>query len=135
MMTQPDALANPVGQIKVVRGQVQLQRAGQLQPAMVGMPVQGGDIVITGSDGAAGITFIDNSLISTGPGSAFVIDEYQFDPTTHAGKFKATLRRGTLAGVSGKMVKHEPESMRIATPSAIMGVRGTEFAIRVDDNP
>ena len=45
------------------------------------------------------------------------------------------LRQGRLAAVSGKMVKQSPESMKIRTPSAIMGVRGTEFVVQVDEAP
>jgi hypothetical protein len=30
------------------------------------------------------------------------------------------------------MVKQSPDAMRVRTPSAIMGVRGTEFIVRVD---
>jgi hypothetical protein len=31
------------------------------------------------------------------------------------------------------MVKQSPESMKIRTPSAVMGVRGTEFVVQVDE--
>ena len=61
------------------------------------------------------------------------IDRYAFDSTTHDGQFDASLKRGTLAVVSGRMVKRSPEAMRVRTPSAIMGVRGTEFAVKVDE--
>ena len=43
--------------------------------------------------------------------------------------------RVTGVDVSGKMVKQAPESMRIATPASIMGVRGTEFLIKIDERP
>ena len=45
----------------------------------------------------------------------------------HVGKFEGTLKKGTLAAISGKMVTQVPESMRIRTPSSIMGVRGTRY--------
>ena len=63
----------------------------------------------------------------------FAIDQYRFDGTTHEGAFDGALKKGTLAAVSGKMVKQAPESMRIRTPASIMGVRGTEFLVRVDE--
>lgn len=125
------ASASEVGQVKTAKGAVHLERAGQRVAAAPGTAVREGDVVVTGVDGAAGLTFADNSLLSVGPSSTLAIDRYAFDPTTHAGRFDSTLRRGTLAGVSGKMVKQSPESMRVRTPSAIMGVRGTEFAVRV----
>jgi hypothetical protein len=89
-------------------------------------------VIVTGANGSAGVTFSDNSLVSIGPNSIFAIEKYQFDSTTYAGEFEGNLKQGRLAAVSGKMVKQSPESMKIRTPSAIMGVRGTEFLVQVD---
>lgn len=125
------AQASDAGQVKTAKGAVHVERAGQRVAAQPGTAVREGDVIVTGADGAAGLTFADNSLLSVGPSSTLAIDRYAFDPTTHAGRFDSTLRRGTLAGVSGKIVKQSPEAMRVRTPSAIMGVRGTEFAVRV----
>ena len=126
------AAAADAGQIKTTTGKVYLERGGKRLPVSIGMPVQQSDVVITGADGAAGITFTDNSLLSVGPNSVLGIDKYAFDSTTHAGQFDASLKKGTLAVISGKMVKQQPESMRVRTPSSIMGVRGTEFVVKVD---
>src|SRR5204863_9336389 len=103
-------------------------------PVRVGMPVQQADKLVTGADGTVGVTFTDNSLLSVGPNSVLAIDRYVFDSTTHAGKFDSTLSKGTLAVVSGKMVKQSPEAMHVRTPAAIMGVRGTDFVVRVSDH-
>ncbi|MGZ5049180.1 MAG: FecR family protein [Usitatibacter sp.] len=127
------AMAADIGLVKVAKGSVQIQRGAAKMPAMVGTGLQASDVVITGADGSAGITFTDNSLVSVGPNSVFAIDKYQFDTTTHAGEFEGNLKQGRLAAVSGKMVKQSPESMKIRTPSAIMGVRGTEFVVQVDE--
>jgi hypothetical protein len=127
------AWAADIGQIKVASGTVYIQRGGERLPARVGMPVQQSDTVVTGADGSVGISFSDNSLLSTGPDSVLAIERYAFDPTTHAGQFDAGLKKGTLAVVSGKMVKQSPDAMRVHTPSSIMGVRGTEFAVRVSE--
>ena len=127
------AAAQDIGLIKVAKGSVQIQRGTEKMPAKVGSALQKSDIVLTGADSSAGITFTDNSLVSVGPNSVFAIDKYSFDSTTHAGEFEGNLRQGRLAAVSGKMVKQSPESMKIRTPSAIMGVRGTEFVVQVDE--
>ena len=126
------AVAADVGEIKTVSGSAQLERAKQLLPVRAGMPVQQSDKLVTGADGAIGVTFTDNSLLSIGPNSVLAIDRYVFDSTTHAGQFDASLSKGTLAVISGKMVKQSPEAMRVRTPSSIMGVRGTEFVVKVD---
>ena len=127
------AFAADVGLVKVSKGSVQIERNGAKMPAPVGAAVQASDVITTGADGSAGITFTDNSLVSVGPNSVFAIDKYSFDSTTHAGEFEGNLRKGRLAAISGKMVKQSPESMKIRTPSAIMGVRGTEFVVQVDE--
>ena len=125
--------ANDVGEIKNVKGSVHLERDGKRVAAAPGMGVRQSDVVVTGADGSAGITFSDNSLLSTGPNSVLVVDRYDFNSTTHAGRFDASLKKGTLAVVSGKMVKQSPDAMRVRTPAAIMGVRGTEFVVQVDE--
>jgi hypothetical protein len=127
------AWANDIGVIKVSQGQVQVEREGKLVPASIGMAMRASDTLRTGPDGAAGVTFADNSLISVGPNTVFSIDKYRFDSTTHAGEFEGSLKKGKLAAVSGKMVKQTPESMTIRTPSSVMAVRGTEFVVAVDD--
>ncbi|HEY0434233.1 MAG TPA: FecR domain-containing protein [Chitinophagaceae bacterium] len=116
-----------------MKGNVYLERDGAKLPVPVGTVIKTGDTVITQSDGSIGITFFDNSLLSAGPNSVLSIDKFMFDTTTHEGVFESTLKKGTLAAVSGKIVKHTPEAMKIRTPSAIMGVRGTEFVVRVDE--
>jgi hypothetical protein len=125
------AFAADVGQVKVSKGTVQIQRGAERLPATVGAAIQPNDVIVTGADGSAGVTFTDNSLVSVGPNSVFAIDKYSFDTTTHQGEFQGNLRQGRLAAISGKMVKQSPESMKIRTPSAIMGVRGTEFVVEV----
>ena len=127
------AHAADIGLVKVSKGSVQIQRDGARIPAAVGVGLRTADVIVTGADSSAGITFTDNSLVSIGPNSVFAIEKYRFDTTTHAGEFQGNLRQGRLAAASGKMVKQAPESMKIRTPSAIMGVRGTDFVVQVDE--
>ncbi len=127
------ALADDIGQVKTAKGTVHVERDGKRLPASVGMPIQQSDALVTGADGSVGVTFSDNSLFSTGPNSVLVVDRYSFDSTTHAGRFDASLKKGTLAVVSGKMVKQSPDALKVRTPAAIMGVRGTEFVVQVEE--
>ena|SRR5262245_49740679 len=126
------AYAQDVGQIKTAKGAVHVEREGKSIPAAPGMAVRASDKLVTGADGAVGVTFLDNTMISAGPSTVFEIERYRFNSTTHDGEFDASLKKGSLAVVSGKMVKQTPGSMRVRTPSSVMGVRGTEFLVRVD---
>lgn len=124
-----------IGLVKVANGSVRIERDGGSIAATVGSTLQPADVVVTGSDSSAGVTFADNSLVSLGPDSVFRIDRYAFDTTTNVGQFEGSLRKGRLAAVSGKMVRQSPGSMKIHTPSAVMGVRGTEFVVHVGEAP
>jgi hypothetical protein len=127
------AEAQEAGRVKVSKGTVQIERSGQKLPATVGATVQSGDVVTTGADGSVGITFLDNSLLSAGPNSVLAIDRFAFDTTTHQGAFESSLQKGTLAVVSGKLAKASPDAMKVKTPAAVLGVRGTEFLVRTGD--
>jgi hypothetical protein len=129
------AQTSEIGRIKVARGQVTVQRAGQALAATPGAHLQAGDEVRTGADGSVGITMSDNSILSAGPNSTLAIDRYAFDTTTHQGRFDSSLKQGTLAVISGKIAKQSPEAMTVRTPAAILGVRGTEFVVSAGDAP
>jgi hypothetical protein len=122
-----------VGMVKVSKGAATIERAGQRLSAAPGTKVREGDVVVTGADGAIGIAFSDDTLLSLGPDSRLAIDRFAFDQTTHRGAFESSLQRGTLAGVSGKIAKQTPDAMKIRTPAALLGVRGTEFVLRTGE--
>src|SRR3954469_21220553 len=126
------ALADDIAQIKVAKGAVFVERGGKRIPARVGTRVQATDTIITGADGSVGISFVDNSLLSMGPNSELAIDRFAFDSTTHEGAFDTSLRKGTLAVVSGKIAKQSPTAMKVKLPASILGVRGTVFLVRVE---
>ena len=127
------ANAADIGQIKISRGQVSVDREGRSLPAPVGTRLQTSDIVKTGPDGSVGITMDDDTLLSAGPSSVLSLDRYVFDPATRKGRFDASLNKGTLAVISGRIAKQAPDAMTVRTPSAILGVRGTEFAVSVNE--
>ena len=127
------AHADDIGRVKVSKGQVSIERAGTAMPATVGAPLQSADVVTTGSDGAVGITMNDDSLLSAGSNSRLALDRFVHDPATNQGRFNLSLNRGTLTVISGRIAKQSPEAMTVRTPAAILGVRGTEFAVKVDD--
>jgi len=129
------AQSEEIGRIKVVKGAVTVQRAGQALPAAPGTRLMAGDELRTGPDGSVGVTMSDNSILSAGPNSSLAMDRYAFDATTHRGRFDTSLRRGTLAVISGKIAKQSPEAMTVRTPAAILGVRGTEFVVSTGDAP
>jgi hypothetical protein len=127
------AFAAEIGQIKTASGSVVIERGGATVAAKPGTRVEASDVVRTGIDGTVGITMSDNALLSLGPNSVLALDSFAFDTTTYQGKFDATLSKGTLAVVSGKLARQSPDAMKVRTPASVLGVRGTEFVVKVDD--
>lgn len=121
--------AAAIGLIKVASGEVSVQRQEQVLTATVGMPVLQTDVILTGPDSATGVSFRDNTLLSLGPNSRLALDVFRFDTTTHQGAFESTLSRGRMAVVSGKIAKQQLDAMKVRTPTALLGVRGTEFLV------
>lgn len=125
--------AERAGTIKIAKGGAIIEREGKQLPATAGAPVMGSDRIVTAADGSVGITLLDDTLLSVGPKSAIALDKFSFDPATHNGALSASVKRGTLAVISGKLAKKTPGTVQFTTPGAILGVRGTEFVIDVGD--
>jgi hypothetical protein len=128
----PPALAADIGQVKTAAGEVAIERAGATLAAKPGTRLEASDVVRTGANGSVGITMNDNALLSLGPNSVLALDAFAFDATTYQGRMDATLSKGTLAVVSGKLAKQSPDAVKVRTPATVLGVRGTEFVVKVD---
>ena len=132
LLAATPALAAEIGQVKTAAGSVVIERGGATVAVKPGTRVETTDVVRTGPDGSVGITMSDNALLSLGPNSVLALDSFAFDTTTHQGRFDATLSKGSLAVVSGKIAKQSPDAMKVRTPASVLGVRGTEFVVKVD---
>lgn len=80
----------------------------------------------TGEESAAGVRFIDASQLTLGANANAVIDEYVF--AGDASKSVMTLTKGAFRFISGQMPE---KNMRLKTPTATIGIRGTELKIDV----
>jgi hypothetical protein len=120
-----------IGQIKTLHGDVQVVRGNTPRPAGLGDLLEAADTLSTGPDSSVGITFIDNSRFAIGPNSRITLSDFRFNPTTQEGQFLTEVQRGSLAVISGQIAKRSPEAMRVKTPTTILGVRGTTFAVQV----
>jgi hypothetical protein len=121
----------PVGRIKVVSGSAFIVRQGQSIPAEVGQSVFEGDGLRTAADGRIGATLNDETRLSLGPASEIRINQFQYAPAEGRLGFVLGIVRGVVSYVSGRIAKLAPDSIRLETPSAIVGIRGTRMAISV----
>jgi hypothetical protein len=127
-----DELSNTGGRVTRLRGLVTVERNGVSEPGRKGYLLQNGDTVKTGSDGVVQWWMVDDSLFLLPSGSSLHIDEY-VPPANKAGggigKSFFSLFKGAMRSVTGLIAKSDPQSYRVATPVATMGVRGTDFKL------
>ena len=88
-----------------------------------------GDRIVTGPGGGVQIMLLDGTTFTIGPNSSMVIDEFVYNPATGTGKLTASLARGTLRVISGKLSRQTQEAIRIKLPMATVGIRGTMVVI------
>lgn len=121
-----------IGFIKTVSADATVVVDGKSAKALAGMPLHTGFVVKTGAQGFLGMTLRDNTLLSFGPNSEFVVDEYLYVPSRGELKLSAKLVRGSLQFVSGIIAKLKPEAVAIRFPGGVVGVRGAEFLLLVE---
>ena len=90
------------------------------------------DTVKTGN-GKVGIEFIDATRVDVTQHSKLIIDEFVYDPNTKTGKLSLKAKLGTVRYASGQIAKNSATDVKITTPTATIGVRGTDFTMTIDE--
>ncbi len=126
---------NPaIAVVKTAQGEAVLVRGSQTVPAIAGERVLAGDVLRTGPGSTLGLIFKDDTILSLGPSSEVVMDEFIFAPAEKKLSFLARVQRGTAAFITGVIGRLSPQSVRVQTPKAMIGIRGTHFLVKVDDS-
>ena len=122
-----------IGTVQKVNGIATVDRQGQTIFAEIGLEIWENDILRTGPDGSIGVVFSDDTLLSLGPESVLVIDEFVFAPNQEEFSIVLRMLKGTAAYLSGLISKLAPESAHFKTPTASIGIRGTKFVVKVQE--
>lgn len=120
------------GRIRVASGPAFIVRDGGSLPATEGQAVFQSDALQTGPGGRIGVLLNDDTRLSLGPSSEVRLDRFTYAPASDHFAMVLQIVRGVAAYVSGRIAKLAPDSVRLETPAAIVGVRGTSLAIRVE---
>jgi hypothetical protein len=126
-----NASDQPVGNIKTLQGKASIIRNKNALAVKIGSELYANDSLKTGAGGSLSIVFKDDTLISLGPDSELVINEFLFSPAEGKLSIVTRLLKGTSAYVSGIIGKLSPKSVRFETPVANIGIRGTKFAVKL----
>lgn len=126
------AEADHAGIVKSVAGDVVIVRNGTPIRAEVNTKLLRLDTIRTGPDGKVGMILEDDTVISMGSNSRIAIENFMFQPNEHKLSLIARIFQGTASFISGQIAKLAPNQVRVETPSATIGTRGTEFLVKVD---
>lgn len=123
---------SPIGTTKTIKGDVSVIRNGKQTPITIGGRIFQNDTISTGTASSVGIIFEDNTILSLGPDSEILIDKYVFAPEKGIFSMIARMIKGTASYFSGIIGKQSPESVKFQTPDATIGIRGTQFLVKVE---
>jgi hypothetical protein len=137
-----DVPAKPIGKVVAASGSVLIERAGaavvqanvagQADQTKVGDLVYQGDVVKTGADGRIAINFADGSSFNLSSNARMALDEFVYDPNGKSNSTFFNLTNGTATFVAGRVAK--TGDMKIDTPVATMGVRGTTPHVEISND-
>ena len=131
---QTNSQAAEVGKFERVIGRVSVQVSGGVSRTPErGSSVLVGELITTDEDSEATITTRDGARIVLRSKSRLEMADYSFEPTTNEGTFISRLLKGSLRTVTGFIGKAQPRNHRITTPTATVGIRGTDFEVAVFD--
>ncbi|KJU82137.1 secreted protein containing FecR protein domain protein [Candidatus Magnetobacterium bavaricum] len=125
--------AETIGSIKTIGGKASVIRGENVISAIVGTKVFKNDTLETGDDGAVGVILRDDTRLSLGPKSKIVFDDFVFSPNDHKYALVTRMTKGTATCVTGMIGKLSPKSVRFETPLATLGIRGTKFAVQIEE--
>lgn len=124
------AAAAPVGKVLAASGSVQAIAAnGQARSLAREAAVERGDTLVTGADGSLEVRFVDDALLILRPGARMRVDDYHAE----GGTFRSLLNlvSGGLRMLTGQIAKRNREQFKLVTATAVIGVRGTDFELRL----
>ncbi|HLZ07432.1 MAG TPA: FecR family protein, partial [Chloroflexota bacterium] len=120
-----------IGKVEKVVGHVTLIHNGVAGPLHVGDPVYKTDVVETAANSSCGIAFPDGTALDLVNNTRMALNEYNYSPDSASNGAIFSLVEGTFAFVAGQ-VAHTGEGMKINTPVATMGIRGTVGLFRTE---
>lgn len=133
-MVSVSALAEPMyGVLMVVKGSVKVQNASkQTTDAKVGGKVMEGDTIITAADSRAKVVMSDRNVINVNPDTQVQITKYENDAASGKKNVEMNLLQGKVRNNVEQTYDGEKSKFLIKTPTAVAGVRGTQFLTGFD---
>jgi hypothetical protein len=132
LLLNPTISSADIGKITEQTGPTEIKRDTSIIPSSIQSRVEMKDTITT-ANGKAGITFQDDTKVQITEHSRLIIDSFVYDDSKKTGKLGMKMALGTIKYASGQIAKNNPQQVIIETPTATIGVRGTDFSGTVDE--
>lgn len=132
LISSPTTTKADVGKVTEQTGPTEIKRSGGVVLSAVQAAIEMNDTITT-ANGKAGITFRDETKVQITEHSKLVIDNFVYDDSKKTGKLGIKMALGTIKYASGQIAKNDPQQVMVETPTATIGVRGTDFSGTVDE--
>jgi len=122
-----------IGQVIEQKGVTNIERGNDGYESIdKGFGMESMDTVRT-KNGRTAIEFIDDTRVDVTEHSKLIIDSFVYDPNTQTGSLSLKASFGTMRYASGQIAKNSRQNIKIRTPTAVVGVRGTDFSMTIDE--
>lgn len=128
------ALAQVVGTVASLDGEVGIERGGNVIAAEPGIELQQGDIIRTGEQGRVRLLLQDDTVLNLGAGSTLTLDAQELGSATAPPQSVLGLLSGMVRVLVSEYYTQPGAQLEVKTPTAVSGVRGTEFVVAYDTN-
>jgi hypothetical protein len=132
LLTMPSLALASAGAIGEIKGSGVLERDNEVIEGNEGVGVESMDTAVT-ANGRMRIDFVDETRVDLTEHSRLLIDEFVYDPANNVGSLSIKTTLGGVRYASGQIAKRYRQNVKIKTPSATIGVRGTDFMMLVDE--
>ncbi|MCG2668561.1 iron dicitrate transport regulator FecR [Bradyrhizobium sp. CCBAU 11434] len=122
----------PIGNVATVTGIATVIRDKNSYPLKVRDDIYLNDVVQTSSNSSLGITFNDATTFNLSASAKITIDNYVYEDGGKQNSAIFDIGKGTVAFVAAAVAK--TGDMKIATPTATLGIRGTTGVVDVPEN-
>ncbi|MCA6106604.1 FecR domain-containing protein [Bradyrhizobium cenepequi] len=123
--------AEPIGNVADLTGSASVTRNNATTALQIRDDIFSGDVVETQAKSALGITFNDATTFKLSASARITIDKYVYDEGGKSNGALFDVVKGTLAFVAAGVAK--TGDMRITTPTATLGIRGTTGLVEVPE--
>jgi hypothetical protein len=126
----PAASSEPIGNVATLTGTASVVRNQNTLPLKLKDDIYLNDVLVTFADSTLGVTFNDASTFNLTANASITVDNYIYEDGGKQNSALFDITKGTVAFVASAVAK--TGNMRITTPTATLGIRGTTGLVEVN---